>query len=95
MSDRIYEMNPFTRYNDEELGRWVELLIKRSGHWNSDEMRRKDLQEAKFYLDALYELNRVKMGNNYVVEERHTFLLGKLMKQTYRLGIPFIDILGV
>ena len=48
-----YKEGSWKEYSFSELGQWVELLSKRATHRKNPEKRKKDLYDAKNYLDMM------------------------------------------
>lgn len=48
-----YKNRAWTNYSMEELGQWIALLCKRSSHRANVEKRKKDLHDARNYLNML------------------------------------------
>ncbi len=48
-----YKVNSWLDFSIEELGQWVALLVKRSGHRTNPDDAAKDLHDAYIYLDMI------------------------------------------
>jgi len=50
-----YKNNAWKDYTYEELAQWVSLLTKRASHRDNEEKKKKDLYDAKNYLEMMNE----------------------------------------
>jgi len=51
--NKDYKTDAWKEYYIDELQSWVTLLVKRATHRNNIEKAKKDLQDARNYLDML------------------------------------------
>lgn len=48
-----YKEDAWKQYSIQELGQWVHLLSTRAQHRSNDEKRKKDLYDARNYLNMM------------------------------------------
>jgi hypothetical protein len=91
-----YKPRSWDEYGMDELGNWVHLLSKRATHRTNPAKRKKDLYDARNYLNMMdaklkaLELEQQKAEMEAILRERSS-VMPALTCAVYEEGVPTLD----